>query len=69
MFILSAIIAAVCLLIFLWQLLSGTAIAGQDQLIHRKERPAQYWFLIVIESLALLVGFLAFAVFQLGIQL
>ncbi|MFQ5730673.1 MAG: hypothetical protein ACE5KM_01835 [Planctomycetaceae bacterium] len=56
----------VAVLMIAFQLVTGTGFLGLDHMVKRDKSPAQFWFLMGLECLALVVGVLAFAAFELG---
>jgi hypothetical protein len=46
------------------QLALGSAFLGNDRPVQRSKAPFHYWFIIAIESLAVLVGILSIGAFR-----
>ena len=65
--VISLLILIVAVGTLIAQIASGSAIIGRDRYVDRDERPGQYWFIIGVEALMLLVGVLSTLAFQFGI--
>lgn len=62
----AAAIAIVSALMIGFQLVTGTAYLGTDHIVERDKAASQFWFVMGLEFLALVVGILAVAAFRLG---